>query len=178
MMDFYKKCRNPLQAGPMLETPSQKRPGRRPQGGRKRFSWKRGERGQALVEFSLVSLLFFVLVFGVIDFGMGMHTWITVTNASREGARVGAVHADSDGSTDCNPLPDSGTIERKVCDVAGSLNGDNISISVTGADPDGDNTGDPVTVEVGYTYNLVTPLGAVVNFDSLDFAATSEMRLE
>ena len=142
---------------------------------RRKRARRRGERGQSLVEFSLVSLFFFILVFGIIDFGFGLHSWITVTNAAREGARYGAVQAPSSGSSDCNPLPAEGTIERKLCDVAANLDPDKISITVTNAQGD---AGDPIIVEVGYEYDLITPLTGFLHTPSLTLASSTEMRLE
>ena len=52
-----------------------------------------GERGAAAVEFAIVATLFFMLVFGIIDFGFGFHSWNAIENAAREGARVGATDA-------------------------------------------------------------------------------------
>ena len=54
---------------------------------------KNGEKGQALVEFTLLIPIFMLLLFAIIDFGMGFYSWITVTNAAREGARLGVVLA-------------------------------------------------------------------------------------
>lgn len=143
---------------------------------KQRRGW--GERGQALVEFSFVSILFFILVFAVIDFGMGLHSWISVTNAAREGARAGAVHYPSSGSTDCNPAPAANTIEDKICDSGANLDPDDMTISVTNADPNSDNVGEPITVTVDYQYDLITPLTGLLNLSTFNISATSEMRLE
>jgi hypothetical protein len=48
---------------------------------------RRGERGQALVEFSLVAIIFFMMVFGIIDMARLFQSWVTVQHAAREGAR-------------------------------------------------------------------------------------------
>src|SRR6476620_5305403 len=53
-----------------------------------------GERGAAAVEFAIVATLFFMLVFGIIDFGFAFHSWNNTANAAREGARRGAVSSD------------------------------------------------------------------------------------
>ena len=139
---------------------------------------RRGELGQALVEFSFVVILLFILVFGIVDFGMGLHSWMTVTNATREGARVAAVHAASSGSLDCSPLPTAGTIERQICNTGSNLNPNNMTITVTNADPSGVNSGQPVTVQVSYQYDLVTPFAALVQIPSLTMSSTVQMRLE
>lgn len=49
---------------------------------------RRRERGQALVEFSLVALIFFAILFAILDFGTMLFARMTVINAAREGARV------------------------------------------------------------------------------------------
>src|SRR3990172_10793252 len=82
---------------------------------------KNGEKGQALVEFTLLIPIFLLLVFAIVDFGMGFHAWITVTNSAREGARLAAVGAPAAGAGGCNPLPAAGSIERRVGGTAASL---------------------------------------------------------
>src|SRR5262245_37756566 len=49
------------------------------------------EKGQALVEFSLVTLLFFTVVFGISEFGRALWTWNTIVQATRAGARYAVV---------------------------------------------------------------------------------------
>ena len=131
---------------------------------------KNGERGQSLVEFTLIVPIFLLLVFAIVDFGMGFHAWISVTNAAREGARIGSVGADA------------ATIETRVRDTAGALDDDNLTVVVTNAQGD---PGESVAVEVDYDYQLITPLSGIMGFVSggslgpnIDFSATSEMRLE
>jgi hypothetical protein len=49
------------------------------------------KRGQAIVEFGVVALLFTSLLFAVIDFGLLLNTWLSVSSASREIARSASV---------------------------------------------------------------------------------------
>lgn len=51
----------------------------------------RKQTGSYTVEFAMVGLLFFVLVFAVIEIGRLMYTWHTLAEATRRGARVAAV---------------------------------------------------------------------------------------
>ncbi|GIW04080.1 MAG: hypothetical protein KatS3mg059_0700 [Thermomicrobiales bacterium] len=46
---------------------------------------------QAIVEFAVVSLAFFLIVFGTIDFGRAIFMYSQLHNAVREGARVGKI---------------------------------------------------------------------------------------
>lgn len=65
----------------------------------------RGDRGAAAVEFALVSLLLFTLLFGIIEFSLAMRDKIAVTSAVRTGGRVASAEpkACDLGSTGCAP---------------------------------------------------------------------------
>jgi hypothetical protein len=54
---------------------------------------RRSERGQALTEFALTAPLFFMVLFGIIVFGMAIFYQQQITNAAREGARYAAIHS-------------------------------------------------------------------------------------
>src|SRR5919202_3756168 len=51
----------------------------------------RREPAQAVVEFGLLALLFTLLLFAIVDFGLLLNGWVTVSSAAREGARRAAV---------------------------------------------------------------------------------------
>jgi hypothetical protein len=135
---------------------------------------QRDEKGQALVEFALLVPIFLMLLFAVVDFGMGFHSWITVTNSAREGARLGAVR----GSTD--------DIILRVKATADLINEDDkMTVTVTNAADNGGDPGESVVVRVDYDYDLITPLASLVAFLSgdiigptLELSSTAEMRLE
>jgi hypothetical protein len=54
----------------------------------------RDEGGQATLEFALVVLLLFLVMFGIIDFARLFFAYATMANGVREGARYGVVHSD------------------------------------------------------------------------------------
>jgi len=56
-----------------------------------------GDEGAALIEFALVAILLFTLVFGIIQFGLILSFKQDVTRAAAEGARAGAVAVATDG---------------------------------------------------------------------------------
>lgn len=58
----------------------------------------REQRGAHTVEFAIVGSMFFVLLFGAIEFGRLMFTWNTLDEASRRGARVAAVCPPNHGA--------------------------------------------------------------------------------
>jgi len=115
--------------------------------------------------------IFLILVFAIVDFGMGFHAWISITNGAREGARLGAVLATEQDIEDrvyeAVSLPDEGT---------------NMSVTVTNAQGQ---PGESVVVEVDYEYVMITPLAGLVQFltgdslgESLNLSSTADMRLE
>jgi len=58
-----------------------------------------GERGATLVEFALASTVFFVLIFGVVEFGRALWQYNVVANAAKAGVRWAAVRGSSSGQT-------------------------------------------------------------------------------
>ena len=132
---------------------------------------RRREEAQSLAEFALILPIFLILVFGIIDFGMGLRAYITVAQATREGARYGAVGNQAGtftagGAGDC-----SGSVETnivgKVCATMNGLDlGDVQDVSVSC--PDTGTTppcppGDPIEVSAEFRYHYITPVRTIVN---------------
>ena len=62
------------------------------------------ERGQSLVEFSMVIIVFLVILMGIVDFGMAIYKYNGVSQAAREIARVTSVHpCATPGALTCSP---------------------------------------------------------------------------
>jgi Flp pilus assembly protein TadG len=125
-----------------------------------------------MVEFALVIPIFLVLVFGIIDFGLGLKAWISITNSAREGARIGAVRGTCE------------EIRQQVKDTSGGLITSDDQIDISPDDCDS-TAGEPVTVTVSYDYELITPLGGMLSIlggvglpSSLSIESTSDMRVE
>jgi len=77
----------------------------------------RSQRGQSLVEFSLVLMPLFLILLGIIQFGFIFNTYITLTNASRDAARTGSIYVyDRTGgmSKDQNDLARNEEIKTAV----------------------------------------------------------------
>lgn len=81
---------------------------------------QRKRRGQALVEMALTVPILLILLIGIIDAGWIYNHQLILTNASREGARVGALNEDDDTvrsavtnyltQSDYKPMPAAGDI--------------------------------------------------------------------
>jgi Flp pilus assembly protein TadG len=65
------------------------------------------QHGAAMVEFALIAILFFMLLFGIIEFARAFFTYNTLVEATRRGARVAAV---------C-PISAAGTLQAKQVTV-------------------------------------------------------------
>jgi len=68
------------------------------------------ERGQALVEFTIVVLVFLMFVFGIMDTARLFESWSNVQHAAREGARYGVTGLD-----DCTIAGQTVTNDRPLC---------------------------------------------------------------
>ena len=111
-----------------------------------------------------------IVLFMMVDFGVGFARWIAITNATREGARLAAVGADQVDIT------------QKVVDTSNDvLTAADVSVGYLDADGDGVAIGDSVVVRADYDYSLITPLGKFLSgltFDSIEFKSCADMRLE
>ena len=138
----------------------------------------RDERGAAAVEFAIVATIFFMLVFGIIDFGFAFHSWNNAVNAAREGARLAAV--DSNTTDITNRVVNSATgldPTKMTIQLQCSHNGGSFAACPAGASWV---AGDIVRVNVDYQYSMLTPIGSFVPGlgTSLTLHSSSESRFE
>jgi len=127
----------------------------------------RNQRGAALVEFTIVALLLFTLLFGIIEFGLLIKDYLTLSHAAREGARSAALGSTT---TVINDRIDDMTIALSGGDVTPTLEkstddgGSWVSLGNAGTDPDKNNaaTGNLVRVTISYPHQLVA--GGILPF--------------
>ncbi|HHX22955.1 MAG: TadE/TadG family type IV pilus assembly protein [Tepidanaerobacteraceae bacterium] len=125
------------------------------------------QRGQTLVELALVLPIIVLILFGILEFGRIFHSYIVITNAAREGVRLGAVGK-----------PDEEIISR-IREVA-PLHEADTRLKVTKLEPDQSarTPGLPMTIEVTYDVELVTPLFSSVLPNPVTLRSKSVMRVE
>jgi len=118
-------------------------------------SLRRSSSGQAIVEFTLMFLLFLVVAWIPADFGLALYTGQLAQNAAREGARIAASDPTLvSGTTSCTMPSCSGNIFQQTASRISSalLPGATITLKL---DPDaGGNCNRMVTVTVSGTYNF------------------------
>ena len=71
------------------------------------------ERGQGLVELSVVLPIILLLLVGMLEFGMAFNDLLTIGYASREGSRAGAALATGKALS-CSPSTDPGGVDKTV----------------------------------------------------------------
>jgi Flp pilus assembly protein TadG len=125
----------------------------------------RQEHGQAAAELALVLPIFAALVLGIAQFGIAFNNYMTLTDATRAGARQAAVSrfANDNGASAIAAVKAS----------ASSLNLTN-RVTVT-ATPNWTATGSTVTVTASYPYSI-NILGWTVKSGNL--TSTTKERLE
>jgi Flp pilus assembly protein TadG len=127
-------------------------------------------RGAAVVEFAFVAPLFFTLVFGMIEFGRVVMVQQLLTNATREGARVGV-------------LSDATESEVKTR-VVNYLAGGKVTITATNVtvayaeDASLPGSGESVTVSVSVPFNQVSWLPSPMFLSGYTLTSSSGMRRE
>ena len=130
---------------------------------------KRGEGGQALTEFALISLIFFMLVFGMIDIGRAVWHYNALAEATREGTRYAIVHGgdSSDpsgpGSAYYTPPHSDTQVSQVVENHAGSLNTSQLTVETTWIDGTNEK-GNRVTVSSQYTYTPIFNMFGILEF--------------
>jgi Flp pilus assembly protein TadG len=156
--------------------------GRRRHLGVRRSATRRLERGQSLVEFALVLMPLFFIILGIIQFGFIFNSYVTMTNAAREGARSGTIYIyDQNLSKSQNDTARNNAIKTALIASMNLLsktspqfttgstwttsgltftNGDlvityTIPTGVTDSDP---RSGEQITVQANYHQDLIVPL--------------------
>ena len=127
-------------------------------------AWRRRDEGQSLVEFALSSLLFFTVLFGIVEFGLAVWQYNTVSNLAQEGARWASVR----GSTSTMPA----TASDLQTYVQSRSPGFTVTVTATPANPSAVPPGGTIAVEVASSFS---PATALVPSATLNLASTARM---
>jgi len=80
------------------------------------------EAGQSLVEFSLILFPLFFILLGIIQFGFIFNTYVTMTNAARDAARMGTIYVYDRSSGQTKATNDLLRNESVRTEVLASMN--------------------------------------------------------
>ncbi len=105
----------------------------------------KNQKGQALVEFALILPILLLVVMAILQFGLMLNSYLTIENASREGARAGIIGSSDD------------EIEQLIISTSPNLDPSKLTVSITPKE-EYRKSGDTLTVIVSYNYELVVPI--------------------
>ena len=144
-----------------------------------RLGLSRRRPGQSLVEFALILPVLLLIFMGIVDFGRAIYAYNSVSNAAREGARLGIV--DQRTGTGGAYLA---AIEAANQATALGLSPTNPSqVLVTFPDPSvthncqAISVGCPISVRVQYQFNAITPIiGRIIG--PITLGSTTQLPVE
>ncbi len=125
----------------------------------------KNNRGQSIVEFTLIIPLIFVLIFAMLETGRFVHAAYEVEHASREAAREGALGGS-----------DSQIIVRASTSAIG-LDAGRLTV-VINPTQNNRNSGDQLTVTVTYQFMPVTPFVGAIYTNGMNITSDMTMRVE
>jgi Flp pilus assembly protein TadG len=136
--------------------------------------------GASAIEFALVLPVLLLFLFGIIEFSVLFYNKAMITNASREGARVGIRYEW--GSAGIGDWTDTNTVEAVVNAYVGNLlitfSGSNPAVVTTVTDIVPIGHGTPRTVTVTYPYTFLILPNFVSSLADFNLTAQTVMLLE
>ena len=154
-----------------------------------RSDLSKGQRGSTVVETAMAAAVFFVMIFGIIEFGRLLYVHNALTDAARRGARYAVLHPEDAPCVTSVVVYGESHIDPDTCEPTGPalINGlttDNVTVSYEGADLDGDpDTPNPWGTNLGtatvsienYAFDLSIPfIGRTLNMPAYSTTLTSE----
>lgn len=121
-----------------------------------------GEKGQALAEFALIIPVLLILLVGIFEIGYGLNSYLTVVDAARDGARLGAKGSASDA--DITALIARETERLKDGVSAGD-------VTIVRDNTPGDSS---IEVKVCYDHSLIMGVPVIIP-DPLQMCSTTSM---
>ena len=122
----------------------------------------RRDAGTTIVEFALTATIFFAIIFGIMEFGIGVWRYNLVADLSQEGARWASVRGK-------NVTPATSAADVQAYVESRALG---IPVTVTASNPSALDSGDTVSVQVSTTF---TPLTTLIPHSALTLTSTSQM---
>ena len=150
------------------------------------FRRKKGksEKGQSLVEMALVCLIFFFLLFGILEFGRALWTYNTIVQSTREAARWAVVNvANAADSTDINRArniviygyPDVSSGAPLLPGLASATV--TVAIQPLQTDPSGTAINEKITVSVSnYQFQFIVPIAPTITIPAFETTLFTESK--
>jgi len=136
------------------------------------------QRGQAILEFAILTPVIFLFLFIIVDFGIGLAHRVVLLNAAREGARYAAAAAPTNSG-----CAQADIVDRIKCKTLAHSHGlvDESQIEVAFLDVNGNGElepGDSAAVRINYSYKLITALGLSNSIGYLHWPGIPPLKLD
>jgi Flp pilus assembly protein TadG len=130
---------------------------------------RKNEKGTSMAEFAVVALVFFMIIFGIIEFGRLLYTHNALTDAARRGARYAVLHEQDNpcvvnvviyGETHVDPASPGCPAVAGAQPLINGLGAGNVVVTWAGASgfAYGMNLGSATVTIQNYDFNLSIPL--------------------
>ncbi|WDC84543.1 pilus assembly protein [Caloramator sp. mosi_1] len=123
------------------------------------------KKGQALIEFTIILPILLLIIMGIAEFGIMLNSYLTIQNASREGARQGIM-----GANDYE-------IYNVVLDSLENLDETKVNLTITPSDTNR-KSGDELKIKIEYQYDLIIPIIKNILGGSVILKGETSMRVE
>jgi hypothetical protein len=153
--------------------------------GRRACRRRTDERGAALVEFALISVPLFLILFGTIEFGWAFFQLNDIRHGAREGIRLVVVNADVDpdygDAEHGSPMTPTEKFAQATCERMDQRDGVVVRIVYAESDPsaDADNApevGDDVELQTSKSLDQLTMVfDSILSSVTLDETITSRL---
>lgn len=130
------------------------------------------ERGETLIEFAFASIIFFMTVFGTIQFGLAVWRYNSLSYLAQEGVRWAAVRGENTtcSCTAATTITVQDYVRGRAVGIAAS------ALTVTASWPDANSHAAGKTVQVT-VQSSVTPRSGLFPTRALTLASTAQMKI-
>lgn len=125
----------------------------------------RKEKGQALIEFTIILPILLLLLFGIMEFGRIYSTGLIMNHVAREGVRTG-----------CTGASDSEIIQV-IRNSSPTLDSNQLLVTIT-PEQSLRTRGRELTVQVSYPVRIIAPFISVITGETVTVSGYSVMRIE
>jgi hypothetical protein len=151
----------------------------------KRITRIRDHKGQSLVEMAMVSMIFFFLLFGILEFARALYYYNTIVQNTRAAARWAVVNVldnsdAADITTTQNIVLYGGPISSGTPVLPG-LTAAMVNVSVANLEVDTSSPPKPISQKIsvsvsGYPFQFLIPLGPNITIPAFETSLFTESR--
>lgn len=153
---------------------------------KRRYGLAQNEKGQSLVEMALVCMVFFFLLFGILEFSRALWTYNTIVQNTRAAARWAVVNVlDNTETADINKTkniviygyPDVSSGTPLVPGLSPSL----VNVSVDTLEEDSSTPPKPISQKVsvtvsGYQFHFLIPIAPTLTIPAFETSLYTESK--